>query len=89
MVTTLSPVEPDVEFFDLEPIICDADNMVDVLGNLVLDQFEGRCPADGYRISAEDGARLFFLAGLALAMSRKAKDAWYIAHTNSQERRKC
>lgn len=84
MMTTLSQIEPDVSFFCLEPLICDADDMVDVLTTTIHRHFEKKCPRGGYVLSAEEGARLFFLASMASAMSNKARQAWYRAVENDR-----
>ncbi|WP_095519460.1 hypothetical protein [Mesorhizobium wenxiniae] len=67
---------------DLEPLICDADNMVDVLMDLLDRHFAMRPDrADGgnYVLTEAEGDRLFFVASTAAAMSMKAKKAYYEA----------
>ncbi|RWO05712.1 MAG: hypothetical protein EOS07_24635 [Mesorhizobium sp.] len=75
----MSAAKEKVAFADLEPLICDADNMVDVLMDLVERHF-GLVP-DGrnYVLTQTEGTRLFFVASTAAAMSMKAKKAYYEA----------
>ncbi|CAH2407146.1 hypothetical protein [Mesorhizobium ventifaucium] len=64
-------------FADLEPLICDSDNMVDVLLNLLEEHFSCLPPESGnYVITEAEGSRLFFVASVAESMSHKAKDAY-------------
>lgn len=81
-MTTLSPVEPDARFFDLESLICDADDMLDVLTNTINEHFSKKPQKKGFVISPQDGNRLFFLASMVTAMSRKARQAYYVAWEN-------
>jgi len=85
-MTTLSPVEPDVEYFDLESLICDAVNMTDVLTEEIRRHFENNPPPGGYVLDAQDGNRLFFVSGMVMAMTDKVLKAYYLALEN--ERRK-
>ncbi|MER8797849.1 hypothetical protein NKH75_27265 [Mesorhizobium sp. M0984] len=67
-------------FHDLEPLICDSDNMVDVLLNLLEQHFSCPPPENGnYVITETEGSRLFFVASVAESMSNKAKKAYYEA----------
>ncbi|MFK0688027.1 hypothetical protein ACFX5Q_07455 [Mesorhizobium sp. IMUNJ 23033] len=63
---------------DLEPLICDADNMVDVLQDLLENAF-GKVPEGNYILTETEGSRLLFVAGLAMQMSMKVKKAYYEA----------
>lgn len=63
---------------DLEPLICDADNMVDVLQDLLENAFAD-VPEGNYILTESEGSRLLFVAGLAGQMSMKAKKAYYEA----------
>lgn len=86
-MTTLSPVEPDTEFSDLEPLACDAADIANVLLALIDELFGKRCPEGGYIINAEEGNRLFFVAGLTSAMASKVREAWYVAVENDGKER--
>ncbi len=79
---TLSELEPGIGFCDLEPLICDAADMVDAFNAIVHQHFD-RKPAGGrFILTADEGHRLFFLAGMAVAMSEKVKEAYYAAWEN-------
>jgi hypothetical protein len=82
MSSTLSAVEPDQTFFGLEPLICDAENMVNVLYGLIDEHFSRATPPGGYVIHDEDASRIFFIAGMANAMTMKLLKAYYVAHEN-------
>ncbi|RWQ41976.1 MAG: hypothetical protein EOS21_11490 [Mesorhizobium sp.] len=75
----MSAAGEKMTFADLEPLICDADNMVDVLMDL-LERHFGLVP-DGrnYVLTESEGSRLFFVASTAVTMSMKAKKAYYEA----------
>ena len=78
----MSAVNPDTKFRDLEPLVCDAEHMVDVMYSFIEEAFAD-APADGrHTIDAVTAERIFFTAGLAVEMTRKAKDAFYIAFKN-------
>ncbi|PAQ05733.1 hypothetical protein [Mesorhizobium temperatum] len=66
-------------FMDLEPLICDAYNMIDVLLNLLEQHFS--CPPENgnYVIPETEGSRLFFVASVAESMSHKARKSYYEA----------
>ncbi len=83
-MSTLSPIEPDTKFIDLEVLVCDAENMMEVLFSLIEERLSLRPPKDGYRFDAEEGSRIFFTASMALAMTRKARDAYYVAWSNQR-----
>lgn len=78
----MSETKEKMTFADLEPLICDADNMVDVLMDL-LERHFGLVPdgEDGrnYILTEAEGNRLFFVASTAVTMSMKAKKAYYEA----------
>lgn len=81
--TVRAPAEgmPDSKttFFDLEPLICDADNMMDVLMDMIERHFAIR-PDGGNHVLAEgEGDRLFYVASAAASMSMKARKAYYEA----------
>ncbi len=85
MTTTHHPIEPDLSYFGLEPLICDAHSIVDVLYGLIDQHFS--VPADEhgrYVLSEQEGSRLFYLAGLAFSISKAAQDGFYVAHGNEQ-----
>lgn len=82
MSATLSPVEPDQTYFGLEPLVCDTDNMVDVLFVLIDKHFSKIAPLGGYVIHDEDASRILFIAGMAKAMSMKLFKAYYVANEN-------
>ena len=84
-MTTLSPIEPDTGFHDLEGLICDAVSMTDVLTNSIRHHFENVAPSDGFVINAEDADRLFFLASMVTSMSDKVREAFYVALRNERE----
>ncbi|WP_313526419.1 hypothetical protein [Shinella sp.] len=84
-MTTLSPIDPDTDFMDLEGLICDAANMTDVLTNALHEHFSKAPPKGGFLIDADDGHRLFFLASMVIAMTDKARDAYYVALKNERE----
>ncbi|KRD35173.1 hypothetical protein ASE37_21880 [Rhizobium sp. Root268] len=81
-MTTLSPIEPDTTFHDLETLICDAVSMTDLLTNEVSRHFSKATPKGGFVIDAEDADRLFFLAGMVADMSKKTREAYYVAWNN-------
>lgn len=83
-MTSLSPIEPDTGFINLETLVCDAHNMMDVLFKLIDEHLSLRCPKGGYRLDSDDGERIFFTASLALAMTIKARDAYYVAWSNDR-----
>ena len=83
-MTTLSPIEPDVDFLDLESLICDAANMTDVLTDAIRQHFEKAPPKGGFVIDADDANRLFFLSGMVEAMSEKLRKAYYVAFENER-----
>lgn len=62
-------------FADLEPLICDADNMVDVLLNMM--EVFAEVPDGNFVLTQSEGERLFFVATIAEQMTRKAKAAYY------------
>jgi len=84
-MTTLSPVDPSTEYIELESFICDAANMHDVLANQLHDLFSVQPPAGGFKISAAEGERLFFLSGMVTAMIEKAREAFYVALENDRK----
>lgn len=79
---TLSPVDPSMNYGDLEPLICDADSMMDVLYSLITEEF-GITPGKGHYVVHERVAdRIFFIAGIAHSMSGKVRKAYYTASEN-------
>lgn len=84
-MTTLSPIAPDTDFMELEGLLCDAANMTDVLTNALHEHFSKAPPNGGFLIEAGDGQRLFFLASMVIAMSNKARDAYYVALKNDRD----
>lgn len=85
-MSTLSPVDPKTDYFDLEPIICDADNMVDVLFMLIDEVFSERANANQQYVMHENtGSRIFYVAGLVQSMSAKVREAYYVAHENDRK----
>ncbi|TPM33754.1 hypothetical protein FJ955_03170 [Mesorhizobium sp. B2-2-2] len=65
-------------FRDLEPVICDADNMADVMYTLLETHFA--TPPDGTYVLVEaEGRRLLFLAGILAEMAGKITKAYYEA----------
>ncbi|MER9574929.1 hypothetical protein NKI78_04650 [Mesorhizobium sp. M0400] len=76
----MSAAKDKMTINDLEPLICDSDNMVDVLLNLLEQHFSCPPPENGnYVITETEGSRLFFVASVAESMSNKAKKAYYEA----------
>ena len=67
-----------VEFRDLESLVCDSENMADVLMELIGNAF-GETPPDGkcHMITGHESNRLYFAAVMSLSMARKAKEGWY------------
>ncbi|RWK79624.1 MAG: hypothetical protein EOR51_11980 [Mesorhizobium sp.] len=66
-------------FMDLEPLICDSINMGDVLMSMLEEHF-GSTPEKGHYIIPEaEGDRLFFVACVAMSMSKTARNAYYEA----------
>lgn len=63
---------------DLEPMICDADNMLDVLMSFLEDRFSAR-GADNLIITSIERDRIFFAACVACDMSQKVRKAFYAA----------
>ena len=83
---TLSEIEPNVRFHDLESLICDTHAMVDALYGLIDTHFSAQPNEHGrYVLDKSEGSRLFFLAGLAFAMSKKSQDAYYMAWDNAKK----
>jgi hypothetical protein len=75
------PATKKMTFMDLEPLICDSDNMVDVLLNLLEQHFSCPPPENGnYVITETEGSRLFFVASVAGSMSHKARKSYYEAY---------
>lgn len=82
-MTTLSPVDPQDTFRRIEPLINDSEMMVDALYAQIDEHFAVKAnDQDEYVLSAREGERLFFLAGLCVAMTRKAREAYYVAWDN-------
>ncbi|MFC3721807.1 hypothetical protein [Neoaquamicrobium sediminum] len=86
MTTTHQPIEPDLSYFGLEPLICDTHSIVDVLFGLI-DQHFSVEPDEHHRyvLSEQEGARLFYLAGLAFSISKAAQEGFYVAHDNERK----
>ena len=81
---TLNDIKPDTTFFDLEDLLIDATNMADVLSALVSDIF-GENEIDGrYNLSADAVRRMFFISGMLADMTRKTRDAYYVAWENER-----
>lgn len=78
-----NPAGEKIRFTDLEPLICDADNMVDVLMDMCETHF---CKSGDASIvvTSTEAARLFFIACQAEAMSHKLKKAFYEAWDNER-----
>lgn len=85
-MTTLSSVEPEIDYFDLDPLICDAVNMTDVLTEEIRRHFENSPPPGGYLLDAQDGNRLFFVSGMVIAMTEKVLKAFYLALENDRRK---
>ena len=84
-MSTLSPVEPTTTFSDMETLVCDAQAMVDALYALVDDLFSLKPDEQGrYVLTSSEGCRLFFLGGMATAMTNKVHEAYYVAHENAR-----
>jgi hypothetical protein len=67
-------------FRDLESLICDADNMLDVLMDLLETCFAQVPPGGGnYIVTDTEGARLLFVAYEAVKMSTKVRKAYFEA----------
>ncbi|TGR84250.1 hypothetical protein EN866_33440 [Mesorhizobium sp. M2D.F.Ca.ET.223.01.1.1] len=63
---------------DLEPMICDSDNMLDVLMSLLEDRFAAN--AEGNLVlTSRERDRIFFAACVASDMSQKVRKAFYAA----------
>jgi hypothetical protein len=63
---------------DLEPLICDADNMMDILMSLLEDQFAVRGD-DNLVMTSTERDRIFFAACVACDMSQKVRKTFYAA----------
>jgi hypothetical protein len=86
MTTSYHPVEPDLSYLGLEPLICDAHSIVDVLLGLIDQHFSVKPDEQGrYVLSEQEGSRLFYLAGLAFSISKAAQDGFYVAYDNDQK----
>ncbi|BCH12113.1 hypothetical protein MesoLj131c_63710 [Mesorhizobium sp. 131-3-5] len=72
-----------IRFTDLEPLICDADNMVDVLMDMCETHFS-KSGEDDIIVTSTEAARLFFIACQAVTMSHKMKKAFYEARDNER-----
>jgi hypothetical protein len=89
MSPTLSPIEPDINFFMLEGIVGDATSMVDATNTIIESQFGVAAKNGAYFVDEEIAAQIFFLSGMASAMSRKVQRAYYAALDNAQRAKKC
>jgi ribosomal protein S7 len=63
---------------DLEPLICDADNMLDVLMSLLEDRFTSSAD-ENLVLTCTERNRIFFAACVACEMSQKVKKKYYAA----------
>ncbi|PAQ10520.1 hypothetical protein [Mesorhizobium temperatum] len=70
----MADAKEKMTFGDLEPLICDADNMLDVLLNLM--DSTGFTSTD-QKISARDHELILFAANVAVDMSTKLRNAYY------------
>ncbi|RWN51937.1 hypothetical protein [Mesorhizobium sp.] len=75
----MSVAKEKMTFADLESLICDADNMVDVLMDLLERHFGVVPDGRNYVLTQTEGNRLFFVASTAATMSMKAKKAYFEA----------
>ncbi len=63
---------------DLEPLICDSDNMLDLLMSLLEERFNAN--GDGNLVlTCTERDRIFFAVCVACEMSQKVKKAFYAA----------
>lgn len=76
----LADAKEKTTFSDLEPLICDADNMLDVLMDLLETCF-AQAPLGGgnYVVTDPEGTRLLFVAYEAVKMSMKVRKAYFEA----------
>ncbi|RUX23778.1 hypothetical protein EOA13_33020 [Mesorhizobium sp. M7A.F.Ca.US.011.01.1.1] len=67
-------------FRDLETLICDADNMLDVLADMLENCF-AKAPPEGsnYVVTDPEGTRLLFVAYEAVKMSMKVRKTYFEA----------
>lgn len=72
----MSAAKEKMTFADLEPLICDADNMLEVLINLL--DSTGFTSID-QKISDRDHELILFAANVAVDMSTKVRKAYYEA----------
>ncbi|QKD17142.1 hypothetical protein [Mesorhizobium sp. NZP2077] len=88
MSAATNPAGEKIQFTDLEPLICDADNMIDVLMDMC-EIFSNR-PDDNDKVivTGSEAARLFFVAGQAESISHKLKKAYYQAWEQRTRRRR-
>ncbi|MER9159074.1 hypothetical protein [Mesorhizobium sp. M0778] len=73
---TMAAAKEKMTFHDLEPLICDADNMMDVLVNM-LDQ-TGLTSNDEV-LTDRDRELISFMVNVAVDMTHKVKEAYYEA----------
>ncbi|TIN20172.1 MAG: hypothetical protein E5Y51_03760 [Mesorhizobium sp.] len=73
----MSAAQSEIEALrDLEPLICDADNMLDVLMSMLEDRFSSNGD-DNLVLTSTERDRIFFTACVACDMSRKVRKAFY------------
>ncbi|TIO26947.1 hypothetical protein [Mesorhizobium sp.] len=73
----MSAAAEKTTFADLEPLICDADNMADVL--LTMLEVFSTVPDGNFVLTQGEGERLYFVASVLGSMTMKAKAAYYEA----------
>ncbi|MER9174593.1 hypothetical protein NKH72_13470 [Mesorhizobium sp. M0955] len=73
----MSAASEKMTFHDLEPLICDAENMADVL--LTMMEVFSTVPDGNFVLTQGEGERLFFVASVVGSMTLKAKKAYYEA----------
>ncbi|PZV33360.1 hypothetical protein [Mesorhizobium kowhaii] len=85
-MTTAATTKEKMTFFNLEPLICDADNMLDVLVNMMEHMHLTDKLAEGSNHVLTDGEanHLFFIACQAEAMTHKLKKAYYEVWDNER-----
>lgn len=81
-MSRLSSIDPDTCFIDMEQFIHDAADMADTVNSIVFDLLGKKLEGDIYRIHGDSGNRLMFLAGIAVSMAEKVREAYAVAHAN-------
>ncbi|MER8831517.1 hypothetical protein [Mesorhizobium sp. M0909] len=76
----MSPDKEKAAFFGLEPLLCDSVNMVGVLVNMMDSMGLTAKPAGSNHVLTQGEAdQLFFVASIAMSMSKTARKAYYEA----------